>query len=158
MFAVGDKVVYPHHGAAEIVRVEQRDFEGKSAPHLVMVTHDGETTISVPVEKAAAVGVRPPVPADEVDEVRAVLAKRNVREPANWARRFKNHQSKMRSGDVFELAEVVRNLELRVRRKPLSHAEVDMLKRARVLLSSELCCSLGCDAEQALVEVDAALA
>ena len=158
MFSVGDKVVYPCHGAAEIVRVEDREFGGKTLPYLVMVTYDSETTISVPVENAEQVGLRWPVSATEFNEVRSVLAKRNVREPANWSRRFKNHQAKLRSGDVFELAEVVRNLVLRSRRAALSHAENDMLKRARAMLVSELCCSLDLDTDAAAAELDAALA
>lgn len=158
MFSVGDKVVYPHHGAAEVVACETRALNGEQVDYLVIVTHDGETRILVPADRCEVVGVRPPVPAREVPDVCDVLSKREVREPSNWSRRLKNHQAKLKSGDVFELAEVVRNLSLRQRSTDLSHAEADMLKRSRRMLVSELCYSLDVDEPTAEQQLENALA
>ena len=98
----------------------------------------GELTLSVPVDKAEEVGMRPPISKSDVEDLFRLIGKRDVREPANWSRRFKNHQEKMKSGDVYQVAEVVRNLALREKGKGLSTAEKSMLERARGILVSEL--------------------
>ena len=91
----------------------------------------GELTLSVPVDKADDVGMRPPIGSEEVEDLFELLGKKDIREPANWSRRFKNHQEKLKSGDVYQVAEVVRNLALREKGKGLSTAEKSMLERAR---------------------------
>ncbi|NDH11159.1 MAG: hypothetical protein EBY44_05410 [Actinobacteria bacterium] len=83
----------------------------------------GEMTLAVPVDKADEVGMRWPISEEDVEDLFEVLAKRDVREPANWSRRFKNHQEKLKSGDVYQVAEVVRNLALRDQAKGLSAGE-----------------------------------
>ena len=82
--------------------------------------------------------MRPPISESDVEDLFRLIGKRDVREPANWSRRFKNHQEKMKSGDVYQVAEVVRNLALREKGKGLSTAEKSMLERARGILVSEL--------------------
>ena len=79
----------------------------------------GELTLSVPVDKADDVGMRPPIGKEEVEDLFELLGKKDVREPANWSRRFKNHQEKLKSGDVYQVAEVVRNLAARPGQRPL---------------------------------------
>ena len=103
----------------------------------------GEMTLSVPVDTAEQVGVRPPVNADELDDLVAVLSKPDPRVPSNWSRRFKNHQEKLKSGDVYQVAEVVRNLAARNRDAALSAAERTMYERARINLVSEISPALG---------------
>ena len=93
-FDVGDRVVYPHHGAAVITKREKRKINGTSAEYLVLEMAHGELTLSVPVDRADDVGMRPPIGSDEVEDLFELLAKKDVREPANWSRRFKNHQEK----------------------------------------------------------------
>ena len=73
----------------------------------------GELTLSVPSDNAETVGMRRPIAREDVEDLFQVLAKQDVREPSNWSRRFKNHQEKLKSGDVYQVAEVVRNLALR---------------------------------------------
>ena len=95
--------------------------------------------LSVPVDKAEEVGVRPPVGAEELDDLVAVLSKPDPRVPSNWSRRFKNHQEKLKSGDVYQVAEVVRNLAARNRDAAASSAaERTMYERARINLVSEI--------------------
>ena len=103
-------------------------------------------------------GVRPAISLEEVDDVLAVLAVRSVRVPTNWSRRFKNHQEKMKSGDIYECAEVVRNLALRDRQSSLSSAEKAMQLRARRILVSELAVSWDVTLDEAGERVDAVLA
>jgi CarD family transcriptional regulator len=153
-FGVGDRVVYPHHGAAVIVKREKRKIEGKNVEYLVLEMAHGELTLRVPVEKADDVGMRPPIGKDEVEDLFELLGKKDIREPANWSRRFKNHQEKLKSGDVYQVAEVVRNLALRDQAKGLSAGEKSMFVKARGVLVSELSFALDVDEEEALARVD----
>ena len=114
-------------------------------------------TLSVPVENADVVGVRPPVNADELDDLVSVLSKPDPRVPSNWSRRFKNHQEKLKSGDVYQVAEVVRNLAARNRDAALSAAERTMYERARINLVSEIAPALKVSAEEAEAFLDQAL-
>ncbi|MEI7886911.1 MAG: CarD family transcriptional regulator [Actinomycetes bacterium] len=156
-FDVGDRVVYPHHGAAVIVKREKRKVEGKSTEYLVLQMAHGELTLRVPVENADDVGMRPPIGAEEVEDLFELLGKKDIREPANWSRRFKNHQEKLKSGDVYQVAEVVRNLALRDQSKGLSAGEKSMFVKARSVLVSELSFALDVSEEDALSRVEAQL-
>ena len=117
-----------------------------------------EMTLRVPVAKASEVGVRPPVSADELEDLVAVLSKADPRVPSNWSRRFKNHQEKLKSGDVYQVAEVVRNLAARNRDASLSAAERTMYDRARINLISEIAPALKVSTEEAEAFLDEALA
>ncbi len=156
-FKVGDRVVYPHHGVAVIKRKETREIAGEKAECLVLEMVHGEMTLSVPAAKAEEVGMRWPISRSDVEDLFGLLAKRDVREPANWSRRFKNHQEKMKSGDVYQVAEVVRNLALRERAKGLSTAEKSMLDKARSILVAELSFALDISEEKALDKLEAQL-
>ena len=158
-FGVGDRVVYPHHGAAVIVKREKRKIDGKNVEYLVLDVRqpDGKLTLRVPVDKADEVGMRPPIGKDEVEDLFELLSKKDIREPANWSRRFKNHQEKLKSGDVYQVAEVVRNLALRDQAKGLSAGEKSMFLMARSVLVSELSFALDVDEEEALAQVEAQL-
>jgi CarD family transcriptional regulator len=103
------------------------------------------------------VGVRPPVSKSELEDLRSVLSKADPRVPANWSRRFKNHQEKLKSGDVYQVAEVVRNLAARDRDSALSAAEKTMYDRARINLISEISPALKVSPEAAEVWLDNAL-
>ncbi|MEO9223421.1 MAG: CarD family transcriptional regulator [Acidimicrobiales bacterium] len=156
-FNVGDRVVYPHHGAAIIKRKEDRDAFGEVREYLVLEMVHGELTLSVPSDMAEEVGMRPPISRSDVEDLFRLIGKRDVREPSNWSRRFKNHQEKMKSGDVYQVAEVVRNLALREQGKGLSTAEKSMLERARSILVSELSFALNVTEEDALDQLNAGL-
>jgi CarD family transcriptional regulator len=156
-FDVGDRVVYPHHGAAVIVKREKRKFDGKAAEYLVLQMAHGDLTLAVPVDKADDVGMRPPIGSEEVEDLFELLGKKDIREPANWSRRFKNHQEKLKSGDVYQVAEVVRNLALRDQSKGLSAGEKSMFVKARSVLVSELSFALDVSEEEAQERVEAQL-
>ena len=159
-FKKGDTVIYPQHGACKVVATRKEDpFEsGKSIEYLILSTVIGEMMLKVPLSKVDDVGVRPPVSPDELADLVAVLSKADPRVPSNWSRRFKNHQEKLKSGDVYQVAEVVRNLAARNRDASLSAAERTMYERARVNLISEIAPALKVSTEDAENYLDDALA
>ena len=157
MFKPGDKVVYPRHGAAIIEKKEKRKAFGKTTEYLVLRMAHGELTLSVPVENAEDVGMRWPISKEDVKDLFEVLQKRDIREPANWSRRFKNHQEKLKSGDVYQVAEVVRNLALRDQAKGLSAGEKTLYNKALDVLVSELAFALNTPEEKAMAKVADAL-
>ncbi len=157
-FKPGDRVVYPHHGAAVVEKKEIREAFGEKTEYLVLRMAHGEMMLSVPVDKAEEVGMRWPISTEDVEDLFEVLRKRDVREPANWSRRFKNHQEKLKSGDVYQVAEVVRNLALREKDKGLSAGEKSLYTKARSVLVSELSFALSVSEDDAMEKVDGALA
>ena len=146
-FDVGDKVVYPHHGAATIEKREKKDVFGEKQDYLVLRLAYGDLTLMVPADNAEEIGLRDVINDEEVEEVFAVLRKKEARMPTNWSRRFKNHVEKLKSGDIYQVAEVVRNLSIREKDKGLSAGEKRMLAKARQILVSELTFALNVDEE-----------
>ena len=113
-FRVGDKVVYPHHGAAVIEGTQRRMIEGETREYWVLRLSYGDLTLMVPTDGADEVGLRGVVPKNELEQVYKVLqSKKQAPAPSNWSRRFKSHVEKLRSGDIYQVAEVVRNLSNR---------------------------------------------
>ena len=112
----------------------------------------------MPADNTDAVGLREVINDEEVEEVFAVLRKKEARMPTNWSRRFKNHVEKLKSGDIYQVAEVVRNLSLRDKEKGLSAGEKRMLAKARQILVSELTFAINVDEEEAERRLDAELA
>ncbi len=156
-FDVGDKVVYPHHGAAVVERVEQRELLGEEREYYILKLAYGELTLMVPTDSTEEVGIREITPAREMPKVFKVLMKNEpTTNTTNWSRRFKANVEKLRSGDIYQVADVVRSLHRRDREKGLSAGEKRMLTKARQILVSELTFAQGCDedeAEQLLDEV-----
>src|SRR5271167_1376332 len=113
--------------------------------------------VYVPTDKPDGVGLREVINDEEVEEVFAVLRKKEARMPTNWSRRYKNHVEKLKSGDIYQVAEVVRNLSIRDKDKGLSAGEKRMLNRARQILVSELTFAIGVNEEEAEERLDAEL-
>ena len=149
-FAVGDKVVYPHHGAAVIEGMEEKDFFGETREFYVLKLAYGELTLKVPTDSIEEVGLREVTPEKEMPKVFKVLRKHEeTTNTTNWSRRFKSNVEKLKSGDIYKVAEVVRGLHQRDKDKGLSAGEKRMLTRARQILVSELTFSNNCDEEEA---------
>ena len=142
-FDVGDKVVYPHHGAAVIEKRETKFAFGEEREYLVLRLAYGDLTLMVPADNTDSVGLREVINDEEVEEVFAVLRKKEARMPTNWSRRFKNHVEKLKSGDIYQLDEVVRNLSIRDKDKGLSAGVKRMLTNARQILVSDLTFAIG---------------
>ena len=157
-FAVGDKVTYPFHGATLVEQIETREVLGIRREYLVLRYEDIRLTLRLPCDQATEAGLRQVIAGLEVNDVLDVLRRRNVRLPSNWSRRYKNHAEMLRSGDVYQLAEVLRNLAQQQQAKNLSAAERHMFGTARRLLVAELCLALDEGPDQIGVRLDAALA
>ena len=138
MYKVGDKVVYPHHGAGTVVKKESREVLGQKREYLTIKILHNDMTVQVPCENADQVGLRRVIGEKEVGVVLKALTGGSTEMPKNWNRRFKHNRDKMKTGDILELAEVVRNLSLRDNEKGLSTGEKQMFVKAKKILASEL--------------------
>ncbi len=138
MYKVGDKVVYPHHGAGTVVKKESREVLGQKREYLTIKILHNDMTVQVPSENAEKVGLRRVIGEKEVGVVLKALTGGSTEMPKNWNRRFKHNRDKMKTGDILELAEVVRNLSLRDNEKGLSTGEKQMFVKAKKILASEL--------------------
>ena len=157
-FDVGDKVVYPHHGAAVIEKREKIEAFGEKKEYLILRLAYGDLTLKVPADNTDSVGLREVINDEEVEEVFAVLRKKEARMPTNWSRRFKNHVEKLKSGDIYQVAEVVRNLSIREADRGLSAGEKRMLAKARQILVSELALAEHTNEDKAEALLDEVLA
>ncbi len=157
MFKVGDKVVYPHHGAAVVKKKEMREAFGEKKEYLILQLAFGDLTLMVPTDKTDDVGLREVINDEEVEEVFTVLRAKEARMPTNWSRRYKNHLEMLKSGDVYQVANVVRNLSIRQKNANISAGEKRMLIRARDILVSELTFALNVDKDTAEERLNAAL-
>ena len=137
-FEVGDNVVYPHHGAGVVLRKESKELLGEEREYLTIKILHNDMTVQVPCENAGMAGLRRVIGPEDVKKVTAVLTDDVSEMPKNWNRRFKHNREKIKTGDVFELAEVVRNLAIREIEKGLSTGEKQMYTRAKKILASEL--------------------
>jgi CarD family transcriptional regulator len=138
LYKVGDKVVYPHHGAGTVVKREKREVLGEKREYLTIRIEHNDMTVNVPAENAELVGLRKVIDEEAVKKVLKYLTSGGTEMPKNWNRRFKHNRDKMKTGDIFELAEVVRNLSLRDGEKGLSTGEKQMYVKAKKILASEL--------------------
>ena len=154
MYKVGDKVVYPHHGAGTVVKKESRTILGQEREYLTIQILHNDMTVNVPTENADRVGLRKVIDEEMVERVRDVLHGSGTKMPKNWNRRFKYNRDKMKTGDIFELAEVVRNLSLRDQEKGLSTGEKQMFVKAKKILASELMYAKTMDEDEAAVWLD----
>jgi CarD family transcriptional regulator len=147
-FEVGDNVVYPHHGAGKVIRKEQKEILGERREYLTIKILHNDMTVMVPTENAALAGLRRVIDEETVQKVLAVLQDECSEMPKNWNRRFKYNRDKIKTGDIYELAEVVRNLAIREAQKGLSTGEKQMFTRAKKILASELMYALEMDEDE----------
>ena len=174
-FEVGETVVYPHHGAAEIIEVSEKNIRGITKKYLTLrVVVQGsklesgseaspdrpsqELIIQVPEDSVTEVGVRDVIDKKGVQQVFDVLRAEFVEEPTNWSRRYKANLEKRASGDVVKVSEVVRDLWRRDQDRGLSAGEKRMLAKARQILISELALARKVDEVKASAELDKVLA
>jgi CarD family transcriptional regulator len=137
-FAVGDNVVYPHHGAGQVIKKEEKEILGEKRQYLTIKILHNDMTVMVPCENAGKAGLRRVIDEDTVKKVLSVLSDDVSEMPKNWNRRFKHNRDKIKTGDIYELAEVVRNLAVREQDKGLSTGEKQMYTRAKKILASEM--------------------
>jgi CarD family transcriptional regulator len=157
-FKLGDHVVYPHHGAGKVLCKEEMEMLGERREYLTIKILHNDMTVRVPTENAALAGLRRVIDEETVQKVLDVLRDEVSEMPKNWNRRFKHNRDKIKTGDIYELAEVVRNLSLRESEKGLSTGEKQMFTRTKKILASELMYALDMDEEEAENYLDELLA
>jgi CarD family transcriptional regulator len=150
--------VYPHHGAGTVVKKEDKNVLGEIRQYLTIKILHNDMTVMVPCENAGKAGLRRIIDEDAVKKVLSCLQDDVSEMPKNWNRRFKHNRDKIKTGDIMELAEVVRNLAIREHEKGLSTGEKQMFTRAKKILASELMYALEKDEEEAELYLDELLA
>ena len=151
-------MVYPHHGAGQVIKKEDKNILGEVKQYLTIKILHNDMTVMVPCENAGKAGLRRIIDEEAIKKVLAVLQDDVSEMPKNWNRRFKHNRDKIKTGDILELAEVVRNLALREHEKGLSTGEKQMFNRAKNILASELMYALEKDEEEAELYLDELLA
>src|SRR5919106_2993236 len=153
-FEIGDNVVYPHHGAGQVIKKEDKEILAHHRQYLTIKILHNDMTVMVPCENAGKAGLRRIIDADTVQKVLGVLSDDISDMPKNWNRRFKHNRDKIKTGDIYELAEVVRNLAIREQDKGLSTGEKQMYTRAKKILASELMYALEKSEDEAEAYLD----
>lgn len=157
MYSIGDKVVYPMQGAGTIEKIEEKEILGELQQYYVLkLPYDG-MTVMVPVGKEASVGIRSVVSGEHMDKVMELLQGKSTEMPSNWNHRHRENTDKLKSGDAYQVAEVVRNLGRFEKEKKLSTGEKKLLTNARRILVSEMVLVSGISAEEAEEIIEKAL-
>ncbi|HOB20012.1 MAG TPA: CarD family transcriptional regulator [Candidatus Atribacteria bacterium] len=156
MFEIGDKVVYPMHGAGIIEGIEVREILGETQQYYVLNFPIGSMKVMIPTKNVEELGVRQVISGAELGRVMDVLRNNSTSLPDNWNKRYRINLDKIKSGDIYEVADVVRDLMIRERDKGLSTAERKMLNNARQILISELVLSTSSDEEEIATLIDKA--
>ena len=137
MFNVGDKIVYPMHGAGTIDAIEEKNILGENQAYYI-IKMPGEVKVMVPTAKAEEIGVRNVIGKEDAEKVISILGEDETEMSQNWNKRYRDNMEKMKSGNIFEVADVVRNLSFKQKEKGLSTGEKKMLSNAKQILVSEL--------------------
>ena len=158
MFKVGDKVLHPLHGVGLIESMVEQEVLGESRKYFVLNLTMKRMTIMVPVTTAEEVGIRKLMNTSQIDEMMEVLKDRKMTKmPTNWNRRYKFNLDKIKTGDIKEVAEVMKNLSLKEQKKGLSMGEKKMLENVRSLLVGEIVHSRNIDYGKAVKYIEEAL-
>lgn len=137
MFNVGDEVVYPMHGAGKIMAIEDKSILGEKQSYYI-IKMPGEVKVMVPTTKAEEIGVRSIIDKESAEKVIGVLEQESTEMSVNWNKRYRDNMERMKTGDIYEVADIVRNLSFKQKEKGLSTGEKKMLLNAKQILVSEL--------------------
>lgn len=138
MFSIGDKIVYPMHGAGIIEEIEEKKILDQNRKYYILRVPYGDMKIMVPVDNAEGIGVRSIISIDTLSTIISFLGAESTDMSANWNRRFRENQDKLKTGEALEVAEVIRNLMRTDVEKKLSTGEKKMLSNAKQILASEI--------------------
>ena len=153
-FKPGDKAVYPAHGVGEVKSIETREISGNKQTFYILKILDNGMTIMVPTQNVKSVGLREIIDEDQVEEVYEILQERDISvDNQTWNRRYREYMDKIKTGSVYEIAEVLRDLSLLKFEKELSFGERKMLDTARNLLVKELAIAQGISEEDVMKEI-----
>lgn len=154
MFNIGDRIVYPMHGAGIIEGIEEKEILGDKRKYFIMRMPIGDMKVMVPVDNVDEVGVREIIDKVEMEKVVTILKGSKTNMPQNWNRRYRINMDRIKSGDIFEIAAVVRNLLILDKQKGLSTGERKMLSSAKQMLISEmvLVCDMNIEETEKFIE------
>ena len=154
-FEVGDKAVYPAQGVAEVIGIDAKEISGKIMKFYVLRVLDSDMRILVPVDKAEQVGLREVVQEDQIREVYDILKEKELHiDKQTWNRRYRGFMDKIKTGSVFDAAEVMRDLYRIKMEKALSYGERNMLERARGLIVKEIAVARRKGEDKVLAEIE----
>lgn len=157
MFQIGDKIVHPMHGAGVIDRIEEKKVNGVVRSYYVLKMPVGGMMVMIPTENSKEIGVRPVINKDQGDQVIAAFENIQVEMDQNWNRRYRENMVRLKSGDLLEVAWVVKGLMLRDGMRGLSTGERKMLHFAKQILISELVLSQSSSYEEIEQRINHAL-
>jgi len=155
MYTIGDKVVYPVHGAGVIEAIEEKEILGELRRYYIMKMPLDDMKVMIPLDGMDQIGIREIINEEEVEMVFAVLSAQITEMSANWNKRYRANMDRIKTGDIFEVAEVVRNLTLKDREKALSTGERKIMQNAKQVLLSELILATDRSKEELLSEIEA---
>lgn len=138
MFVIGDKIVYPMHGAGIIEQIEEKQILGEIRKYYILKVPSGDMKIMIPIESSEEIGIRAIISVAEITGVLEVLSAESTEMSSNWNRRYRENMEKLKTGDIYNVAEVVRNLMRTDKEKKLSTGEKKMLSNAKQILISEI--------------------
>lgn len=138
MFSIGDKIVYPRYGAGVIEGIEEKEVLGEKLKYYVIRIALEDMYVMVPIDNMETNGIRDITPKDEIEGIYNILSGKTSCMCKNWSKRYRENETKMKKGNIFEISELVKNLTVADRGKRLSTGEKRMLENARQLLISEL--------------------
>jgi CarD family transcriptional regulator len=157
MFKKGDKIVYPLHGAGEIDLIEKKEILGEAKKYYVIKLLSNGMNVMVPVDQAKKLGLRSIIDKSEVQKVLNILRDKSVEKITSWKVRYHNNLEKLKSGSIYKVAEVARNLTWRNKEKKLSSGEKKMLENARSIIISEIAYAKSIEYHQASLLVESIL-
>ncbi len=158
MYQIGEKIVYPMHGAGVVQAIEEKEVMGEKQSYYVLKIPTTEMKLMVPVEKAESIGVRPVISPSDIEKLFNKVKGEDEEESDNWNKRYRENLSKIKTGNIVEVAKVVKSLAHREMDKPLSTCEKKMLPNARHILVSELVLATDDKEEVVEKEIDALIA
>ncbi|MFN2363349.1 MAG: CarD family transcriptional regulator [Halarsenatibacteraceae bacterium] len=153
-FEIGDKIVYPNHGAGTIIGIETKEILGEEKQYYIMELPIGDMRVMIPIDKIDEIGVRGIIDEEEADQILALLKGDKSKMSQNWNRRYRANMEKLKTGDIYEVGGVVRDLTIRDEEKGLSTGEKKMLSNARQILISELVLAKDMDEEEVIDIID----
>ena len=157
MYKVGDKILYPMHGAGIIRQIDKREILGEVKEYYLLNVPCGDMEVMLPVDNCEEIGVRPIVSTDILEKALSVLSLESSEMPGNWNKRYRDNMEKIKSGEILSVAEIVRNLTRINRENKLSAGEKKMLSNARKILQSEVMLVLEISDEEAAELIENAI-
>lgn len=157
MFDIGDKIVYPMHGAGIIEDIEEKKILGQSRRYYILRVPCGDMKIMIPIESCDEIGVRAIISMEQMNTVIEILKGDSTEMSNNWNRRYRENMDKLKTGDIYNVAEVVRNLMRTDKEKKLSTGEKKMLSNAKQILISEMILVNDMDQDTALLIINSSI-